>query len=71
MDTAYTWTCLDAEGAPLSDPNPAGGDFPDQAEAEAYLGQEWQTLAEAGVEAVTLQYGAQVVYGPMSLRPAD
>lgn len=69
MDTAYTWTCLDADGAPMS--APPGGAFPDQAEAEAYLGQEWETLAQAGVEAVTLCYGAEVVYGPMSLRPAE
>ncbi|MGI8949185.1 MAG: hypothetical protein ACR2FV_14670 [Ornithinimicrobium sp.] len=70
MDTAYTWTCLDAAGASMTDPDPASGAFPDQAEAEAYVGQEWEALAAAGVEAVTLCYGTEVVYGPMSLRPA-
>lgn len=71
MDTAYTWTFLDAAGEPISDPAPTSSTFPDQAEAEAYLGQEWQVLAQAGVEAVTLCHGDQVVYGPMSLRPAE
>ncbi len=71
MDTAYTWICLDAAGEAMSDPDPASSTFPDQAEAEAYLGEEWQALAEAGVEAVTLCHGDQVVYGPMSLRAAE
>ncbi len=71
MDTVYTWTCLNAAGEAMSDPAPTRSTFPDQAEAEAYLGEEWQALAQAGVEAVTLCHGDQVVYGPMSLRPSE
>jgi hypothetical protein len=44
--------------------------FPSQAEAEAYLGESWQDLAEAGVGAVTLRHGGEIVYGPMSLEGA-
>ena len=44
--------------------------FPTQAEAEAWLSEEWTTLADAGVEQVTLMRGEVEVYGPMSLSPA-
>lgn len=69
MATTYTWRALDAEGEPMT--GPAGGEFPDQAEAEAYLAQEWEELADSGVAAVTLLCGEETVYGPMSLRPAN
>jgi hypothetical protein len=69
MDTAYSWTCTDAHGEPMTDSALGGRGFPDQAEAEAWLTEEWQTLADAGVVEVTLRYGDEVVYGPMSLAP--
>ena len=45
--------------------------FPTQADAEAWLGQAWQELVAAGLEAVSLVHGDHLVYGPMPLRPAD
>ena len=45
--------------------------FPTQSDAESWLGEEWRTLLEDGVEAVHLLENDQVVYGPMSLRPAQ
>ena len=47
------------------------GRFPTQAEAEAWIGESWQELLGAGVDAVSLLEGDRVVYGPMSLHPAD
>lgn len=44
--------------------------FPTQAEAEAWIGESWQELLDAGVDAVSLLEGDRVVYGPMSLHPA-
>lgn len=44
-------------------------DFPAQADAETWLGQEFQALLDSGVEAVTLFEDDREVYGPMSLRP--
>ncbi|MBD2758621.1 hypothetical protein IEE94_03725 [Yimella sp. cx-573] len=41
--------------------------FPTQAEAEAWLAEHWQELADAGVTAVTLRQAEVDVYGPMSL----
>ncbi|WP_460467872.1 hypothetical protein [Calidifontibacter terrae] len=43
--------------------------FPTRAEAEAWLGESWQELADAGVRAVTLRVDEEPVYGPMSLEP--
>jgi hypothetical protein len=45
-------------------------DFPSQAEAEAWLGDEWRNLLDRGVDAVTLTEDGREVYGPMPLTPA-
>ncbi len=66
---AWTWRYLDEHGEPV-----AGGtsaEFPAQADAESWVGEEWPELAETGVAAVVLLEGDREVYGPMSLRPAD
>ncbi len=46
---------------------PGSAGFPTRAEAEAWLSESWQELAEQGVSAVTLRQGEFDVYGPMSL----
>lgn len=71
MSDNYTWSYEDAEGAPMGALGMASVVFPTQAEAEAWLSEEWGTLADAGVQAVTLRRREEVVYGPMSLSPAD
>ena len=43
--------------------------FSSQADAESWIGEEWQTLLAAGVDAVTLLEDEREVYGPMSLQP--
>ena len=43
--------------------------FPTQADAEAWLTESYEELADDGVEAVTLTDEDRVVYGPMSLHP--
>ena len=50
---------------------PAGEPFPTQSDAETWLGENWRELLSAGVDQVSLLDGDRVVYGPMSLRPAD
>ena len=65
----WHWQLLDAVGAPvLGAPAPS---FPTQSEAESWIGEQWAELADEGVDAVTLLEGDTVVYGPMSLRPAE
>lgn len=71
MSDNYAWSYEDAEGAPMGELAMASVAFPTQADAEAWLSEEWGTLADAGVQAVTLRRGEEVVYGPMSLSPAD
>ncbi len=61
---AWRWTYEVA-----GEPGESGG-FPSQAEAEAWLGEEWRDLLDRGVPAVTLMEDDRVVYGPMSLEPA-
>lgn len=67
MSDAYTWIYLDADGAPMSGEPLVDSSFPTQADAEAWFGEAWQELADAGVAAVTLQRNGIDVYGPMSL----
>ena len=71
MSDTYTWIYENSEGTPVGDLGLASVTFPTQADAEAWLSDEWGTLADAGVQAVTLRRGEEVVYGPMSLSPAD
>ncbi len=71
MSAQWTWLLLDTHGNPMADAAASSSPFPTQSDAESYLGESWQELLEAGVEAVTLRENETVVYGPMSLRPAE
>lgn len=67
----WVWIYQSADGTPV-DPLPAVAvtkGFPAQAEAEAWVGETWRELIEAGIDAVTLYEGDREVYGPMSLHP--
>ena len=69
---AWTWRYEDAGGATVEpETAPAGEPFPTQSDAETWIGENWRELLDAGVEQVTLLDSGQVVYGPMSLRPAE
>jgi hypothetical protein len=71
MSAQWTWTYLDADGKPMSGGALVTSGFPSQSEAESWLGEEWRDLSDAGVDSVTLHHEDAVVYGPMSLRPAQ
>jgi len=43
--------------------------FDDQSTAEEWLSENWQALANTGVDEVTLLRDGEIVYGPMSLHP--
>lgn len=68
MASTYRWMLLDAGAAPVP-LDQSAGDFPTQADAEAWLGDTWPELAESGVAQVTLMCDEEPVYGPMSLSP--
>lgn len=69
---AFSWTYLDNSATVLEatdDNSLTATGFPTQADAEAWLGETWQDLADDGVDAVTLFEDGVAVYGPMSLKP--
>ena len=69
---AWTWRYEDGNGADVDPAGaPSGEPFPTQSDAETWLGENWRELLSAGVEQVSLLEAGRVVYGPMSLRPAD
>lgn len=68
---AYRWIYLDADGAEVEHEGLVTSSFPTQADAEAWFAESWESLSEIGVSAVTLIRDGAVVYGPMSLEPAD
>ncbi len=58
-----------ADGSEPAASAPAPGTFPNQAEAETFIGESWRELLDAGVDQVSLFEGDRKVYGPMSLHP--
>jgi hypothetical protein len=66
---SYSWRFESADGTVVER---AGGDrFPSQADAESWVGEAWQELLADGVDQVSLLEGDRLVYGPMSLHPAE
>ena len=62
---AWTWRYETADGTTLGAPAPES--FPNQSDAESWLGESWRELLEAGVHQVVLLDGGREVYGPMGL----
>ncbi|WP_026424867.1 hypothetical protein [Actinokineospora inagensis] len=69
---SFRWRYEDESGAPVTGPDLV---FADQDAAEAWFGDAWPALLDAGVDQVVLldsdDEGGEggEVYGPMSLRP--
>jgi hypothetical protein len=45
--------------------------FGSQGDAESWLGENWRSLLDAGVDQVTLLEEGRAQYGPMSLHPGE
>ena len=67
---SWSWRYEDGDGNLVAKPTLPRNEFPTQADAESWLGENWRDLLDGGVEQVTLLEGESVVYGPMGLRPA-
>jgi hypothetical protein len=63
----WSWRYENVDGQPVTGPAET---FSSQADAESWIGQEWRTLAEAGVAQVALIEDDRVDY-QMSLLPAE
>ena len=67
----WTWQTQRADGSSAESILATDSSFPTQGDAESWIGENWQELLDEGVEQVSLLNGATIVYGPMSLRPAE
>lgn len=69
MSFSWRYESQDGSGATAADlPEER---FPTQADAESWIGENWRELLDGGVDQVSLLEGDRVVYGPMSLHPAE
>ena len=66
---AWTWQFEAADGTHLNAPDLPTTPFPNQADAESWVGEYWRDLLAKGVEQVSLLHDGELVYGAMSLRP--
>lgn len=65
----WWWQLADAKAMVITVGDDYGDKrFPNQADAESWVGEFWADLAGLGVDSVTLMDGEREVYGPMSLR---
>jgi hypothetical protein len=67
----WTWRFEAADGTTMTGAALPEAAFPNQADAESWVGETWPDLLEAGVAAVSLLHDGEVVYASMSLRPAE
>jgi hypothetical protein len=66
---SWTWQLQRADGTTTDVAGLDETEWSSQADAETWIGENWPTLLEAGVEQVVLFEDDRREYGPMSLRP--
>jgi len=67
----WTWQYQKHGGEPFVGDAQVSQGFPTRADAESWIGETWRELLDSGVDQVVLLEDDHVVYGPMSLHPAD
>ena len=67
---SWTWQLEREDGTPAP-AREAKESFSSQGDAESWLGENWRSLLESGVDQVSLMEDARREYGPMSLRPPE
>jgi hypothetical protein len=66
----FVWRYEDTAGAEkASEVKPE--EFSTQSDAESWIGEHWRELLDTEVDQVSLLEDGAVVYGPMSLHPAE
>lgn len=65
---AWTWRYLDADGADKAQAGLPAESFTSRGDAESWMGENWQELAEGGVVRVVLAEDGEETY-TMSLEP--
>jgi hypothetical protein len=69
--STYAWRYEGIDGSPLTPADLPDATFPNQADAESWVGESWRELLASGVEQVSLLCDGEVVYGGMGLRPLE
>ena len=67
----FSWRYESLDGSGVAAADLPQERFPTQADAESWIGETWRELLDGGVDQVSLLEGDRVVYGPMSLHPAE
>ena len=70
-EMTWTWQLEKADGTVATSRGLPKESFGSQGDAESWLGENWRSLLEAGVDQVTLLDDGSPEYGPMSLHPAS
>jgi hypothetical protein len=65
----WTWQLEKEDGTVISSRGLPKESFGSQGDAESWIGENWRTLLEAGVDQVSLLDEGRIEYGPMSLHP--
>ncbi|MGL5825812.1 MAG: hypothetical protein ACRCYU_13540 [Nocardioides sp.] len=68
-ELTWWWGLADPAGTSVQVDSAYHKRFPNQADAESWVGEFWRDLVAMGVDSVRLMDGEREVYGPMSLRP--
>jgi len=68
---AWSWKYESESGVPVDGQPLASQEFPTQSDAETWIGESWRELLDSGIDRVVLLEEERVVYGPMSLHPAE
>jgi len=65
----WTWQLEKEDGTVLTSRGLPKESWGSQGDAESWIGENWRTLLEAGVDQVSLLIEGRVEYGPMNLHP--
>jgi hypothetical protein len=68
---SWSWRYEDGNGNLVAKPALPRHEFPTQADAESWLGENSRDLLDRGGDQVSHLDGESDAYGPMGLRPAD
>ncbi len=66
----WTWQYEKADGTATAARGLPKETFSSQGDAETWIGEQWRTLLDGGVDQVSLFEDGRREYGPMSLHPA-
>jgi hypothetical protein len=65
----WTWQLEKEDGTVITSRGLPKESWGSQGDAESWIGENWRTLLDAGVDQVSLLNEGRVEYGPMSLHP--